>query len=555
MEVVSETRPVLYRNHGIATGAVDVGVIPPDPRLPHHLLVTNPHVNALSLRTADGSVLMQTGDSLPFSHRPFMHRQFVFPLTGFDSTEVLSLRLSKSGENLSYGILLLDDAGLDRYLSRDRMITGFLIGFYSLAILLSMALLLNNPTRKYLFFWLYVFFSLAWILNDAGLLYQWLWPERPDWHRNSRAFFSSLTMVLFVLYLGRTDNALLSRGVRVTTYILFGFLGLKVTLMLFSLAGLFPEGMKSAVMHFNAVMLALLMGSVLLSLLFYLIRSRRDLYEVFAIGVYCLFVVFLSLKELGVDVIGSEAIHRFDAMLFFPFQCLFMAVQLYKRERRREREAEKDLAEFRISQQREADRRVREVEETERKRIAQNIHDEIGSIFAAMRYQLLSIREKWKAPEVREDLERLGRLSEQGIQRQYSIIDDLLFEIRSGMGLRESIAKQLDLVIREDIEASYAFEAEEDRLSDFQKTQVFRIVSELLTNTIRHARAHRVSLSVLGGETMRIEYSDDGRGFDTKSDGKGRGLQGVRARAQALGGTIELSSGSQGTRCIISIPL
>lgn len=555
MDVVSEARPMLHRNHGIIRHPVELGIRVPKSGSSHHVLISNPHINSMVLRSSEGGVLVRTGDSLPFIQRPVPHRQFILPLPEPDSMENLTLTLSKAGENLSYEIRLLDDVALKDYLATDLLLTGFLVGYYTLAILLSLALLLYNPTAKYLYFWLYIVFSLAWILNDAGLLYQWLWPGNPEWHHTGRGFFTSFSMVLFVLYLGRTENQILSRGVKLITYALLGFLGLKLFLASLSVMGLFPGEFKFAVLRFNAFSLTLLMGSILLSLCVYLSRTRKDVFEVLAIAVYCLFVFFLGLRELGVTAIRSVALHHFDAMLFFPFQCLFMAAHLYNRERRREREAEQRLAQHSLSQQLETDRRVREVEESERRRIAQNIHDEIGSIFAAMRYQLLSIREKWKAPEVHEDLERLGRLSEQGIQRQYSIIDDLLFEIRSGMSLRESIAKQMDLVIREDIEVSFTFEAEEGRLSDFQKTQVFRILSELLTNTIRHARANRVSLSVLGRETMRIEYADDGRGFDTQSEGKGRGLKGVRARVKALGGTMELSSGSQGTRCSISIPL
>ena len=96
------------------------------------------------------------------------------------------------------------------------------------------------------------------------------------------------------------------------------------------------------------------------------------------------------------------------------------------------------------------------------------MHDEIGSIFAAIRYRLLSMKQKRTMSEVHEDMERIGQLSEQGMQKQYSIIDDLLFEIRSGMSLRESTGKQLDLVIREDIQVSYTFDAREDLMSDFQ---------------------------------------------------------------------------------------
>ena len=233
-DILSAERPVLHRNHGIVRKPVEVGVRTPNSGSTHHVLIANPHINSLVLRAADGRVLVRTGDSLPFFQRPLPHRQFILPLPVSDSVGKLALSLSKAGENLFYEIRLLDDAALKDYLAEDLLLTGFLIGFYMLAIHLSLALLLYKPTVKYLCFWLYIVFSLAWILGDSGLLYPWLW---------------------------------------------------------------------------------------------------------------------------------SGPLHHFDAMLFFPFQCLFMAAHLYNRERRREREAEKRQAQLSLSQQREADRRVREVEE------------------------------------------------------------------------------------------------------------------------------------------------------------------------------------------------
>jgi signal transduction histidine kinase len=123
------------------------------------------------------------------------------------------------------------------------------------------------------------------------------------------------------------------------------------------------------------------------------------------------------------------------------------------------------------------------------------------------------------------------------------------------MSLRESIGKQLDLVIREDIQVSYTFDAREDLMSDFQKTQVCRIVLELLTNTIRHAGASLGSIHIQGDETVAIRYADDGKGFDPVSNGRGMGLEGIWTRVMAIGGTMVLSGGSEGMRCDISVPL
>jgi signal transduction histidine kinase len=554
-DVVSHLQPSLYRNHGITRDSVEEGIRLPSSKDPMHLLIANPHINNITLIGEDGGVSVRTGDWLPFSQRPLQHRNFILPLPKPEPGDSLTLVLDKTGENLSYELSLMDLEGMRRYLDADSMMTGFIMGFYALAVLFSLALLVYKPALKYLYFSLYVFFSLVWILNDAGLLFQWVWPESPRWHNHSRGVFSSITMTLFALYLGRTDNAFLIRGVRSAVYAIFAFLVFKLLLNTLSVSGLFPYSAKFATMNFNAAALFTLMGVVSIKLSIYLFCVRKDLYELLAILIYCLFVIVLSLRELGFMGLHGAAIHHFDAMLFFPVQCVFMATHLYKKERERVRASEKEVAEFRIAQQRESDRRVREMEEGERRRIAQNIHDEIGSIFAALKYQLLSMRERWNDEGIRSDLERLGRLSEQGIERQYSIIDDLLFEIQSGMSLRESIGKQMGLVIREDIRATYVFEAQEDRMSDFQKTQVFRILSELLTNTIRHAGAREVSLHIRGEDELHMEYADDGVGFDSQNEKKGRGLDGIAKRVKALKGTWQISSGQDGTRCIISIPL
>ena len=54
---------------------------------------------------------------------------------------------------------------------------------------------------------------------------------------------------------------------------------------------------------------------------------------------------------------------------------------------------------------------------------------------------------------------------------------------------------------------------------------------------------------------MAILYADDGKGFNPVSNGRGRGLEGIRTRVMAMGGTMVLSGGSEGVRCDISVPL
>jgi signal transduction histidine kinase len=94
--------------------------------------------------------------------------------------------------------------------------------------------------------------------------------------------------------------------------------------------------------------------------------------------------------------------------------------------------------------------------------------------------------------------------------------------------------------------------------------QVLRIVQEVLTNVLKHAGAHTVTLRTAvrrdeaGHDWVRVTIEDDGRGFDpaaAQAAGKGRGLRNLRGRAESLRGRLELDSGPGGTAVRLDLPL
>ena len=89
--------------------------------------------------------------------------------------------------------------------------------------------------------------------------------------------------------------------------------------------------------------------------------------------------------------------------------------------------------------------------------------------------------------------------------------------------------------------------------------EVLRIVGEALTNARRHAEAERVRVRVRGSsDGLRVEVSDDGRGFDSASPAAPahRGITGMRERAELLNGRLEIhSEPGVGTRVRLEAPL
>jgi signal transduction histidine kinase len=188
----------------------------------------------------------------------------------------------------------------------------------------------------------------------------------------------------------------------------------------------------------------------------------------------------------------------------------------------------------------------------ERQRIMQDMHDGLGS-------QLLS---SLAAAE-------RGALDAKGMaQVLREAVDDMRLAIDTLSPGREGLLEALgNLRYRLEprfraagIELNFSYHGLPERLDvDIEDAlQILRVLQESLTNVLKHARATRVAVEVsLAGTPPRfvLGVSDDGSGFDASASAAGRGLSGMRRRAQALGAELEVATGAQGTRVLLSYPL
>src|SRR2546430_14230118 len=86
---------------------------------------------------------------------------------------------------------------------------------------------------------------------------------------------------------------------------------------------------------------------------------------------------------------------------------------------------------------------------------------------------------------------------------------------------------------------------------------LLRIGQEALTNAIRHGHAHRVLVKLCFVDSVvRLEVSDDGRGFDQHADSDGLGLAGMKARVASVGGELSIRSvPREGTTISVTLPI
>jgi two-component system sensor histidine kinase UhpB len=205
------------------------------------------------------------------------------------------------------------------------------------------------------------------------------------------------------------------------------------------------------------------------------------------------------------------------------------------------------------AERRQAGRAAIEAQERERRRIAQDLHDEVNQALTAVSLRLQASIEH-APPELRRELTETKRLSGQAMEELLTLARQLRPAVLDDHGLIPALHSQVrDFADQSRIDAVFNSRGLLPRLTPEQQLVIYRVTQESLSNIAQHAEAHRVEveLSFIGRTILKI--SDDGRGFAGSRKG-GLGLSGMRERALLAGGQLSIWSGpGQGTRVELTI--
>lgn len=200
--------------------------------------------------------------------------------------------------------------------------------------------------------------------------------------------------------------------------------------------------------------------------------------------------------------------------------------------------------------------------ERDRSRLAQDLHDSIGSVLGVVALYGDLIERKCDRPdELRAIAGMVREATREGLTDLRSVIGAIAPASTDVAGVARALRPMVGRAAEASgIDVSLSVEGDASASIDGPaRLAVVRVFQEALANAMRHADAARVSVILRGeGDDVRLEVADDGRGFDdTKADehAGGRGLRGMRERIEELGGAFEVESGSgRGTRVRARIP-
>jgi signal transduction histidine kinase len=247
------------------------------------------------------------------------------------------------------------------------------------------------------------------------------------------------------------------------------------------------------------------------------------------------------------------------AMLLFGISFLLTVVL----SQRKKSQLQKSMARLREQQQNQLIEAAVRSEETERHRIAETLHDEVGAILSSAKLHLLGIKED-NLDEKDKRLHEKGReLLNEVIQKVRGISHNLHSNILKEFGLNEAIRH----FIRKVTEGTMIHATE--KLDDGYKTEnpdndisIYRMVQELINNILKYAHASELLVSsAYDGQMLDLVIFHNGSGLtqeqfeELRYQKDGLGLKNIQNRVILLKGNILFTRGTEGYRINIHIPV
>lgn len=525
-----------------------------------------------------------SGDEHPFATRSILFRNPIYALSlQPGDTHTVYMMVNADGRKIHLPLTIKSIPTFIEETSAKDIQFGLYYGALLVLTLTSFYLAYTLADRVFMYFALYIFCLLLSQLCTSGIAFAYLWPDMPYWNNRSITVTMSLTLITGILFARSfiaSDH--LNRWVK---HVMYGGLALGIFCALTALGNTWFLTVSMWLLYrLIPVIYALLIG-IGGYVLFKKFKSARlfvpgFIFAAVSIGGMSLHSVNKTADNVFTNDIVIYAvllkcfmlsIAMFDRLKIFKeeketAQALVIKqleeLNLYKEEvnTRLEVTIEKKSREL-IEKQNEVKRALISGEEKERKRVAQELHDGMGSLLSTLRLNAEAIDLTDKNLDEREAI---------AYQNVLEMIDRACTELRtishnmlpSGIEHFGLVATLQSLIKKINHNNSIHFSLDTVGLETLHNPEIelhlYRIVMELINNAMKHSKARQAGIQLMINDSdITIMVEDDGIGFTVKQDGaKGVGLLSMQSRVEALNGKFQIDSRiNHGTTVTIEIPL
>ncbi len=194
---------------------------------------------------------------------------------------------------------------------------------------------------------------------------------------------------------------------------------------------------------------------------------------------------------------------------------------------------------------------IMDTENKERKRFAEDLHDGLGVMLSTLRLYINEIDNDTTSDERKSLIKQSNGLLDDAIQNARNISNNIMPAALKDNGLIKSVKSFSDKI---NSSGNILIEVKslnvENRLKNSIEITLYRVITELINNTLKHAMANNITITFTKkNDLLIITYSDDGKGFDYDemivSDKKGMGLMNIKSRIKSIGGKCNMKSEPQ----------
>ena len=533
----------------------------------------NPYLNTIDVYKKEASgfeKIMHTGAALPFKTRIYPFHDFVFPISLQKGEQATYLIMAeKHGEIFSTKPELMSAGRFKSKEQRIYILFGIVTGIMVFNIIINIFLGISLKDRIHYLYALYIFWALLWLFSSVGMDYQFLTSDSPSLFAVSQPVTGAVTMILMaqlaIVFLRlREHKTMAYRFLNIAKWVLIATLPLRL-LFFFVLpryGWVKQEASNISILAIADIVNILAIAGIALGMVWAAIVSVRQGYKpawfYLAAILYLAFSIFKTCYiiigggDMAELVTPGNAIQQgIMAEALIIFIGIIYRYSLFKKEK-------KELY-IRLSDQKlEMAQRIVAAQEEERKRLAQDLHDDVGATLSSLLLHITNQPDHTPSATASNGLrnERSVAITKKALTDLRNISHDLLPKDFSVLGLFQILGNRVNELNQHSATRFWlSVDGDDKALSEIHAVTIYRIINELINNIIKHAKASRANIDlVMNRRNMTLIVEDNGIGLSERSDENGIGIKNIRSRVAFLNGEINIDHNRQGTTVIIDIP-
>lgn len=492
--------------------------------------------------------IANVGSSLPYHDRPILTNQTILPLPLIrNDTATIYLRV-RSNSIIRVPLEISSLQHIYENSQKNDIAHGFYFGLIAALIIYNLFVFISIRERTYLYYVFYIFFVALNISYIKGHFLQFIVPHFPQ--ANHSNYTGSLAFVFALLF----TNSFLNTKYYCPKLRKLGWLIVLscVAVVGLSFAGNLLLGFKLSWLTVGFFLLySNVVGFTVLKQGFNPARYYLMGFTTLLAGIF----IFM-MKDMAVfpENWFTEGAYQIGSGLEAIILSFALANKLNTFKKEKELTQAEALAQATLFSQ-----QLIGSQESERKRVAAELHDSLGQSLGMVKNKVLMIKRDTGKPELREkqvkDLEEMVTDAIQEVRNISYNLRPLHLEL---LGITQSLHSLLEDVIETGlIELETDIQTFDNVLSKSNEMNVFRIVQECFNNILKHAQATAARIQITKADAMiAIRIEDNGVGIAPGATGKGSfGMIGIRERLNILNGKIEiLENKPSGTIINIQIP-